>query len=88
MLDEARNVGDAMLAIRIDLQHMTVPGARRMSNSGNHSAAFAAVGLVAQQENLLRRFGRQPVKHPGARGRAAVIDQDAWQAGSQHSLDD
>ena len=86
LFQKARNVGDPVLAVRIDLQDVAVARLRRVASARQHGAAFAAIDRMANQDHSFRRGGDQSVEHAGTFMPAAVVDDDARQFLRQHAL--
>ena len=76
----ARNRGEIVLAVGVDLQRVGATGGVRRLEPGQYGDAFAAVHRATDQSEPARFVRRQFVEHRGAARVAAVIDEPAFVA--------
>jgi hypothetical protein len=73
LLQKAWNIGNPVLAIGVNLEHMSITGLSSVSGTRKHGAALTAISRVSNQNDSGWRAGNQRIEHASASWRAAVI---------------
>jgi hypothetical protein len=66
LLQKARNIGNPVLAIGVNLEHMSKTRLSSVSGTRKHGATLAAINRVPNQGDLGWRAGNQPIEHASA----------------------